>query len=101
MPHPSKIELAREKFMQAESKLEICFLSSTHDPKQEKKLMDALKAARDEYVDQLEMLIYCNPDDSHSLTPREQKLLSLFTVMIGPDRQLLLLTAEKLISAKR
>jgi hypothetical protein len=38
-------------------------------------------------------------DNSQSLTPRERELLALFRVMAGPDRRLLLSTAERLISS--
>lgn len=56
MEFQDRIELARGKMLQVERELENYFRNARYDPEQEKKLVDAVKASRDGYVDKLALL---------------------------------------------
>jgi hypothetical protein len=59
MSYPDRIGLARERMLQAEAELDRYVQGGRGNPGQFKQLSDALKASRDEYIDQLECL--CPP----------------------------------------
>ncbi len=56
MEYPDKIELAREKMAQTRDEFDNYLRSRKYSPERGRELADALKAARDEYVDRLEEL---------------------------------------------
>jgi hypothetical protein len=56
MEYPDKIELAREKMAQAQDEFDSYLRSAKYIPERGRELADAVKVARDEYVDKLERL---------------------------------------------
>lgn len=56
MEYPNKTEIAREKMAQAQDAFDEYLQSPEHSPERGRELADALKAARDQYVDLLEAL---------------------------------------------
>lgn len=56
MPYLTNIELAKEKWVQAESVLENYFRSATHDPNQETQLINAVIVAKHNYINQSALL---------------------------------------------
>jgi len=57
MPDPKKIELAREEMLQAEDSLGSYFRSAAYNPDEGKKLTDALKGSRDEFMGAFDVLL--------------------------------------------
>jgi hypothetical protein len=56
MQYPDKLELARARVAQAQDAFDDYLRTGKYSPERGRELADALKAARDQYVDQLEAL---------------------------------------------
>lgn len=56
MSFQTQVRLAKEKMLYAERALEDYFRSPMYNPEQEEQLANAVKAARNEFIDQLALL---------------------------------------------
>jgi hypothetical protein len=65
VPHQKDVDLAKEQMRQAEADLDRCVRSGAYNPERHRQLADAVRIARDEFIEQVASMV---PDLSQSLS---------------------------------